>query len=87
MDNENNQHVNFENILTKSGLLSNINLISVYIILYEEIRKFILEKPLEFFSQNVKFCENGERFIFQESEEYKRQVLTLDKNKFKASLL
>lgn len=83
MDGKYNIHLG--DFFDKNYLRVNIDFIAIYTIVFEELRRFILDKPLWFFADEYHFSDGTLHPI--ENKSYKEKVLALHKkDRFMASL-
>lgn len=75
---------NWKNILDENILKTNINFIAIFVMNYECLKEFIVEQVRAFYSEH--FYMAGDKFVCEESESYKENVRSLDKNIENASL-
>lgn len=75
---------NWKNILDEDILKTNINFAAVFVMNYECLKEFVIERIRGFYSEH--FCLNDNRIVCEESDTYKEKVRALDKNLENASL-
>ena len=76
----------FENILNKEALQTNILGVALFVLFFEQLKDFIINRPLGFFCFDS--CEiKDDKFVYKENDAYKRNVRSLDpKRIFHASV-
>ena len=75
---------NWKNILDGDILKTNINFVAVFVMNYECLKEFVIERIRDFYSEH--FYKDGDRIVCEESSTYKEKVRALDKNLENASL-
>ena len=75
---------NWKNILDEDILKTNINFVAVFVMNYECLKEFVIERIRDFYSEH--FYMDGDRIVCEESSTYKEKVRVLDKNLENASL-
>lgn len=75
---------NWKNILDENVLKSNINFVTIFVMNYECLKEFVIDKIRDFYSEH--FYMDDDRMICEESINYKEKVRSLDKNLEDASL-
>lgn len=75
---------NWANILDENILKTNVNFAALFVMNYECLKDYVISQVKEFYCDDLYF-ENGEA-IYIESEAYKQEVRTLDKQLENASL-
>lgn len=75
---------NWKNILNEDILKTNINFVAIFVMNYECLKEFVIERIRDFYSE--KYHMDDDRIICEESSAYKEKVRTLDKNIENASL-
>lgn len=67
----------FENILNKEALQTNILSVAVFVLFFEQLKDFIIDRPLGFFCFDS--CEiKDDKFVYKENDTYKQNVRNLD---------
>ena len=75
----------FENILDKNSLRGNIIRSSLFVLLFEVLKNFIIDHPRGLYCIDT-FEMKDEKFIYKENEKYKQRVRALDSKIFPASV-
>lgn len=75
----------FENILDKNSLRGNIIISSLFVLLFEALKDFIIDRPRSLYCIDTFEMKDG-KFIYKENEKYKQKVRALDKKIFQASV-
>lgn len=75
---------NWANIIDENILKTNVNFAALFVMNYECLKDYVISQVKEFYCDDLYF-ENGEA-IYIESEAYKQEVRTLDKQLENASL-
>lgn len=76
----------FENILNRESLQSNISLVALFVLFFETMKDFIIDRPRGFFCLDSCEMKDG-KFVYKENETYQRAVRDLDpKRIFHASV-
>ena len=67
----------FENILNKEALQTNILGVALFVLFFEQLKDFIIDRPRGFYCFNS--CEiKDEKIIYKENDAYKQKVRSLD---------
>lgn len=74
----------WDNIFDEQILRYNTCFAALYVMNYECLKEFLIGQPKSFFCDHIEF--NGENAVYKESEAYKKEVCSLDKNILDASL-
>ena len=75
----------FENISNKETLRKCILFSSIFVLIFECLKDFIIDRPLELYC--IYSCRIKEgKIVYEENDDYKQNVKTLDKNPFSASI-
>jgi len=76
----------FENILTKETLQTNILGVALFVLFFEQLKDFIIDRPLGFYCFDS--CEiEDEKVVYKENDTYKLKVRSLDSKRiFHASV-
>lgn len=75
----------FENILTKETLQTNISLVALFVLFFETLKDFIIDRPRDFYWHGICDQVNG-KLVSKESDVYKQKVKSLKKKIFPASV-
>jgi len=77
----------FENILNRESLQSNISLVALFVLFFETLKDFMIDRPLGFYCFDSSEMKDG-KFVYKENDTYKHAVRGLDpKRIFHASVL
>lgn len=73
-----------ENLLDEQILRSNVEFATLFVLNYESLKEFVIEKLISFYANSIEFKEG--KITYERSDSYKKQVRSLDKKSDIASM-
>ena len=79
-DNQDKALTMWANILSKEALQNNIILTSLFVLFFETLKDFLIDRPLSFYCCDSCEMKDG-KIVYKENDTYKREVRALEKSK------